>query len=523
MNPRNRRAWLLAGLLLTVGFAAFRFAAGRVEAMIAARMDAAALRAGLSLHIDALHVGLFPPVRLSGITIERPGQWSARIDQVSARPRWRGSSMERLAGRVTIGEARVTLPAEMGFQTHRTVWDVEPRGSAVLRSPVEGLILTTGSGPSGKTLDLRVSQLAIDQVGSLLLGGEATQGVGLVDGEIHWEGQSPENFRAKVRMQALGAVIDGTASSALHRLAPMVTFAVAIAHLDFARLFRALGIDMQGAEDLGALSGTMSGDGSLADLDTLLIKQDFKFTPPRLRPAQIARLRSDFTHEVTTNTGARKIIRVSADSPDFVAAADVPARFIRTLLIAEDAAFFSHPGVDFTELPKAIATNMARGEAARGGSTISQQLAKNLFLTREKSLRRKLKELAFAFLLESTLSKPRILEIYLNVIEWGPGLYGLKPAAREYFDKDPWNLTPKEIAFLVALIPGPVKYQRSFADGGVRSGFETLVTNLLFKMRSIDVITEEQFQAALAETLAVRGHPPELEPPEPAARGPRAQ
>ena len=164
-------------------------------------------------------------------------------------------------------------------------------------------------------------------------------------------------------------------------------------------------------------------------------------------------------------------------------------------------------------MPKTLATNWERGEAARGGSTITQQLAKNLFLTREKSLHRKLQELSFSFLLESTLGKSRILEIYLNIIEWGPGLYGLKPAAQHYFDKDPWALSPKEIAVLVSLIPGPVKYQRSIQGGELRRGFETLVKNLLVKMRSVDAISEDEFQAALAEKLVFRGYAPEPEGP----------
>ena len=140
----------------------------------------------------------------------------------------------------------------------------------------------------------------------------------------------------------------------------------------------------------------------------------------------------------------------------------------------------------------------------RGASTITQQLAKNLFLSREKSLHRKLQELALAFLLESTLGKDRILEIYLNVIEWGPGLYGLRPAARHYFGKEPRALTPKEMAVLVALIPGPIKYQRSFEEGALTPGFEPLVTNLLLKLRSVNALSEEECAAALEQTLAFR-------------------
>jgi membrane peptidoglycan carboxypeptidase len=151
-----------------------------------------------------------------------------------------------------------------------------------------------------------------------------------------------------------------------------------------------------------------------------------------------------------------------------------------------------------------MAANRAKGAAVRGASTITQQLAKNLFLSRERSLHRKLQELAFAFLLESALGKDRILEIYLNVIEWGPGLHGLRPAARHYFGKEPGALTPKEMAFLVTLIPGPIKYQRSFEEGALSPGMEPLVTNLLSKLRSLEALSSEEYEAALAETLTFR-------------------
>jgi len=181
----------------------------------------------------------------------------------------------------------------------------------------------------------------------------------------------------------------------------------------------------------------------------------------------------------------------------------VPPLLLQTLLLGEDAGFFGHGGIDLSELPSAILTNWSRGENARGASTITQQLAKNLFLSREKRLGRKLQEVALALLLESALGKERILEIYLNVIEWGPGLYGLRPAARQYFGKEPDELAPAQMALLVALIPGPVKYQRSLARGTPSPGFRPLVDRLLAKLRSVDALSEEQYYAALADDLQV--------------------
>jgi monofunctional biosynthetic peptidoglycan transglycosylase len=175
----------------------------------------------------------------------------------------------------------------------------------------------------------------------------------------------------------------------------------------------------------------------------------------------------------------------------------------RAVIAAEDARFLDHEGFDWDAIQKAYERNLQKGKVVRGGSTISQQLAKNLFLSSRRTPWRKAQEAVITVMLETTLSKRRILEIYLNVIEWGPDLYGLRPAARRYFGRDPAELTPKQMAFLVALVPGPIKYQRSLRNGGPSPAFQRLVDNLLAKLRSVDALTEEEYQAALAEPLIV--------------------
>jgi membrane peptidoglycan carboxypeptidase len=228
---------------------------------------------------------------------------------------------------------------------------------------------------------------------------------------------------------------------------------------------------------------------------------------------QVERLKGPFVHHATAFDGRDVAIEVSPDSPGFIALDDVPPLFVRTLLLGEDASFFGHRGIDLAELPAAVATNLARGTFARGASTITQQLAKNLFLSREKKLGRKLAEAALALLLDASLGKQRVLEIYLNVIEWGPGLYGLRPAARHYFGREPAALTPKQMAFLVAMIPGPVKYQRSI-PGGVPTPFlDGLIGNLLSKLHATGALDDAAFDAALAGPLGLVAG--EAEPPSP--------
>jgi monofunctional biosynthetic peptidoglycan transglycosylase len=127
----------------------------------------------------------------------------------------------------------------------------------------------------------------------------------------------------------------------------------------------------------------------------------------------------------------------------------------RAVLVAEDSAFWKHEGVDFKQLQQSMEMNLERMEFARGASTITQQLAKNLYLSPSKNPIRKARELLIARRLEAELSKQRILELYLNVIEWGNGIYGADAAARTYFGKSAADLSPQESALLAAAIVNP--------------------------------------------------------------------
>jgi monofunctional biosynthetic peptidoglycan transglycosylase len=130
------------------------------------------------------------------------------------------------------------------------------------------------------------------------------------------------------------------------------------------------------------------------------------------------------------------------------------------VIIAEDDQFFEHPGYDWEAIKDAAEVNWRRGRFSHGASTITMQLARNLYLSSEKSILRKLKEILIALKLERTLSKERILEIYLNVVEWGNGVYGAEAAARHYFGKRASDLSRDEAAWLAAILPKPRYYDR---------------------------------------------------------------
>src|SRR3989304_1063738 len=148
----------------------------------------------------------------------------------------------------------------------------------------------------------------------------------------------------------------------------------------------------------------------------------------------------------------------------------------KAVLLAEDAAFFSHKGVDVNELKEALKKDWETGSFKRGGSTITMQLAKNLYLSPSKNPLRKVKEIIIARQLEQALPKRRIFEIYLNVVEWGRNIYGAEAAARHYFGKSAASLDILEAATLAALLPRPrdsrqrgVLYRRNVILGRLAS------------------------------------------------------
>ena len=130
----------------------------------------------------------------------------------------------------------------------------------------------------------------------------------------------------------------------------------------------------------------------------------------------------------------------------------------RAVVIAEDASFFTHEGFDWEGMKDAALYDLEKGALKRGGSTITQQLAKNLYLSSERSVFRKAQEALITRSLEHQLTKERILELYLNVAEWGTGIYGAEAAARHHFRKPAYDLTEDEAAWLAAILPSPRRY-----------------------------------------------------------------
>jgi len=150
----------------------------------------------------------------------------------------------------------------------------------------------------------------------------------------------------------------------------------------------------------------------------------------------------------------------------------------RAVIAAEDARFLEHAGLDWEAIERAIDKNQKRGRVVAGASTITQQLAKNLFLSGERSWIRKAQEAVIAWMLEATLSKRRILELYLNVAEWGEGVFGAQAAAEVHFGTHPGALSARQAAWLAAVLPSPRRYARGYTTPYLERRVEVILQRM---------------------------------------------
>lgn len=162
------------------------------------------------------------------------------------------------------------------------------------------------------------------------------------------------------------------------------------------------------------------------------------------------------------------------------------------IVVSEDWGFYQHNGYDLSQMKEAVEDTALDGKKLRGASTISQQVVKNLFLTNERSYIRKLKELSYSLYLERSLSKEKILEIYLNIIEYGEGIYGINSASKKYFQKSPKNLTAREGAFLAMLLPSPKRHAQSFKEKDLTPFASKVVDSIIDKLARANYIKKEQ-------------------------------
>ncbi|MBN2195735.1 MAG: transglycosylase domain-containing protein [Polyangiaceae bacterium] len=220
--------------------------------------------------------------------------------------------------------------------------------------------------------------------------------------------------------------------------------------------------------------------------------------PPALHPKRFS---APWEREVLGADRRRMTIESGPGTPYWVPFARISAHMVTALLICEDSRFFRHQGFDQEAIASALRDNITKQRFFRGASTVSMQLAKNLYLGREKTLARKLEEAVLTMLLEQSLTKEQIIELYLNVVEFGPGIYGIGPAAAHYFASSPAHLSLGQALYLASVLPNP-RIQHFGSDGRVTDKWLAYLQKLMHIARKIDRITEVELEAELAEPIA---------------------
>lgn len=264
--------------------------------------------------------------------------------------------------------------------------------------------------------------------------------------------------------------------------------------------------ELGGLELEGTFSLSYDVDIDVAQLDKTHVKLDVKNDCRVKRvPKELsaARFRSIWMREVKGPEGVTMQIQTGPGSPNWAPYANI-SRFMEiAVLVCEDGGFYRHRGFDFRAIEKAIRADVEAGRFVRGASTISMQLAKNLYLGSEKTLSRKIQEAFFTMVLEQELSKQELMELYLNVVELGPGIYGVQAASDYYFASDAASLTLGQALYLASILPDPTR-QHFDPDGRVTKRWAAYIQKLMNIAHSVDRITEEELAAGLEEEIAFR-------------------
>ena len=262
---------------------------------------------------------------------------------------------------------------------------------------------------------------------------------------------------------------------------------------------------LQGFKVKGKFVLDLKADIDFADLDKLELggKVGYRRCKVVEAPEEMSaeRLKQPFEHQVEATPRQYSVFTIGPDNENFAPYAVISPNIINAFLTTEDGGFFRHRGFIPSMFEKALSRNLKRGGFRLGASTITMQMVKNVLLTHEKTLSRKLQELFLTWYLEKELPKERIMEIYLNAIEFGPGIYGIGKATRHYFGKLPSEITPLEAAFFSSILPSPKRRYAHYCRGTLSDRWDRYVRRILKRMAEKGHVTETDMKAAEIQVL----------------------
>jgi len=210
-------------------------------------------------------------------------------------------------------------------------------------------------------------------------------------------------------------------------------------------------------------------------------------------PEELERLVEPFEHFVEVERDQWFGFLVGPENPDFVPITEVSPHLLNSLFTTEDNGFYKHRGFITREFRTALIKNLEAGYFKYGASSITMQMVKNVLLYREKTAARKFQELFLTWYVEQALEKDRILEIYVNVIEYGPGIYGIRPAAYHYFGKEPRDLNPVEAAFFSSILPSPKERYKQYCANTLTKWTDAKIKRILALMLKRDRLTQAEY------------------------------
>jgi hypothetical protein len=379
---------------------------------------------------------------------------------------WHAPEETRLDGAL---ELEPSGPERVQFRGSLAVRDLALFAERVAPSPVGGISFRiSGDGewvPGERRLVLREAELSM---------GEATA---TFDGTLVWQ---PDHYA----IQAAATLPPTQCNRALHAIPPSL--------LDDLDRF-----SMSGVISARARVSIDSHRINASELE-IDVEDECEFaTVPEI--ADLRRVMGPFVHRVLEPDGTWFEMTTGPGTPNWTSIYAMSPFFVHSVVAHEDGGFFSHHGFALWAIRDALVRNLREGRYATGASTITMQLAKNLFLHREKTLVRKIQEVILTWWLEKALEKRDILELYLNVIEYGPSIYGIRQASWHYFGRDPSELTPAQSAFFATILPAPKRYYGQFDRGTISDSVATRMRNLLRRMNERGRIDADALAHGLAE------------------------
>jgi penicillin-binding protein 1A len=252
---------------------------------------------------------------------------------------------------------------------------------------------------------------------------------------------------------------------------------------------RSIPKDLLGDMSLAQWSGTIGGkllfkadsrelDKTVLDVD-IKDRCDWEVVPVI---ADLSRFSAPFVHSVTEPDGKVFEMETGPGTPNWTPIEAMSPFFVHAVLVHEDPQFFSHRGFSLINIRNALARNLKERRYAVGASTITMQLVKNVFLHREKTLARKIQEVLLTWWTERVMEKKDIIELYFNVIEYGPGVYGIRHAAQHYWNRLPSELSPAESVFLATILPNPKRYHSYYQRNALSSSWASQMRSMMKRM-----------------------------------------